>query len=157
MHVQLTTDKKVYKPHEKVTMDLSITGGDQKPVASLVAISVIDSAFSDPSGQCPALPADYRTKTIDNIFLARDKCLSDKEKDLLMLMRKNNYEGLSKPIDNSAKVDDDSLLYIRGELVNENNEPESGKIVTLLSNSIFSSDTTNTEGRFRFPLDTLCR
>ncbi len=102
LHVQLTTDKKVYKPHEKVTMDLSITGGDQKPVASLVAISVIDSAFSDPSGQCPALPADYRTKTIDNIFLARDKCLSDKEKDLLMLMRKNNYEGLSKPIDNTA-------------------------------------------------------
>ncbi|MDE3184541.1 MAG: TonB-dependent receptor plug domain-containing protein [Bacteroidota bacterium] len=154
LHVQLSTDKKLYKPHEKVTMDLSITGGDQKPVASLVAISVIDSAFSDPSEQCPALPADYTAKTIDNIFLATNRCLSDKEKDLLMLMRENNYEGLSKQVDNTENVDDDSLLYIKGEVVNEKDEPESGKKVTLISNSIFSSDITNNEGRFRFPLDT---
>jgi TonB-dependent SusC/RagA subfamily outer membrane receptor len=153
LHVQLTTDKKLYKPNEKVTMDLTMTDGEQKPVASLVAISVIDSSFSDPSEQCPALPADYTTKTIDNIFLTTDRCLSDKEKDLLMMMRENNYERLSKQVDNTAKVDDDSLLYIKGEVVNEKDEPEAGKKVTLISNSIFSSDTTNSEGRFSFPLD----
>jgi hypothetical protein len=154
LHVQLSTDKKLYKPHEKVTMDLSITGEDQKPVASLVAISVIDSAFSDPSEQCPELPADYSAKTIDNIFLVTDKCLTDNQKDLLMMMRTSNYETLSKQIDNKASVDEDSLLYIKGEVVNEKDEPEPGKKVTLLSNSIFSSDITNNEGRFRFPLDT---
>lgn len=153
LHVKLATDKEIYAPHEKVTMNLSMTDGDQKPVASLVAISVIDSRFSDPAKQCPVIPADYSDKTIDNIFLAGDECFSDKERDLVMLLRNNNYERLSNSIENPAIVDDDSLLYLKGIVLDENDKPATDKIVTLISKSAFRTDTTNSEGRFSFPLD----
>jgi TonB-dependent SusC/RagA subfamily outer membrane receptor len=156
LHVKLSTDKKVYAPHEKVTLNFSVTGGDNQPVSSLVAISAIDTAFSDPAKICPMLPTDYSDKTIDNIFLAKDECLSDKAKDILMMMRNNNYENLSKSIQNPAGIDNDSLLYIKGLVLNKQNQPAAGKVVTLISNSgniIFRSDTSNAEGRFRFPLE----
>ncbi|HSN08916.1 MAG TPA: Plug domain-containing protein, partial [Hanamia sp.] len=153
LHVKLATDKQVYGRHEKVTMNLSITDADQQPVPSLVAISAIDSTFSDPADKCPMFPADYSNKTIDNIFLAGDECLTDKERDLVMLIRENNYETLAKNMENSAADDNDSLLYQKGVVLNENNKPAPEKIVTLISNKVFRTDTTNSEGRFRFPVD----
>ncbi len=153
LHVKLATDKDKYTQHEKVTMDISMTDGGQKPVASLVAISVIDSKFSDPSKECPVILKDYSDKTIDNIFLATDTCVTDKDKDLIMIMRKGNYETLSKSIEKAPIVDNDSLLFLKGKVLNQKGEPVADKIVTLISNSIFHTATTNNEGRFSFPLD----
>jgi len=153
LHVKLATDKEIYAQHEKVTMDISMTDGGQKPVASLVAISVIDSKFSDPSKECPVILEDYSDKTIDNIFLATDECLTDKEKDYIMLMRKGNYETISKSIEKVPITDNDSLLYLKGKVINEKVEPVADKIVTLISNSIFHTATTSNDGRFSFPLD----
>ncbi|MEO7048600.1 MAG: TonB-dependent receptor plug domain-containing protein [Ferruginibacter sp.] len=153
LHVKLTTDKEIYAPHEKVTMDLSMADGDQQPVASLVAVSVIDSKFSDPSKECPVIPKDYSDETIDNIFLSGDECLTEKEKGLMMLIRKGNYETLSKSVEVEKYIDNDSLLYLKGVVLNEKGGPVADKIVTLISSSIFHSATTNNEGRFSFPLD----
>ncbi len=156
LEVKVTTDKDVYSPREKVTMELSMTDKDQQPVPSVVAISVFDSAFSDPAKMCPVIPTDYSDKTLDNIFLARDECLSDKEKDLVMIMRESSYERVSKSVEKDTTADNDSLLYLKGVVLNSKDEPAAGKIVTLISNSgnlIFSSDTTNDQGRFRFPLE----
>ncbi len=154
--VVLKTDKNVYAPREKVTLDLSMTDKNQQAVPALVAVSVFDSSFSDPAKVCPVIPIDYSDNTIDNIFLAEDECLSDQERDLLMMMRSNNYENLSNSIQNAATIDNDSLLSIKGVVLNKQNEPAAGKVVTLISNSgniVFRSDTTNVEGRFRFPLE----
>jgi len=154
--VEVKTDKNIYSQREKVTLDLSMTDKDQQAVPSLVAISVFDSTFSDPAKVCPMIPTDYSDKTIDNIFLAKDECLSEKEKDLLMMMRESSYSRLSKNLKNITSTDNDSLLYVKGVVLNGQQEPAAGKIITLISNSanvIFHSDTTNDNGRFRFPLD----
>jgi len=156
LHVKVSTDKKVYSPHEKVTLNLSLTGADNQPVSSLVAISVIDTAFSDPAKICPAIPTDYSDKTVDNIFLAKNECLNDKQKDLLMMMRKDNYQTLSKSVQKLTTPDNDSMLYVKGIVLNKQDEPSAGKVITLISNSstvIFRSDTTDNKGRFRFPLE----
>ena len=153
LQVKLTTDKQVYARHEKVTLNLLIQDNNQQPVASLVALSAIDSIFSDDTQKCPLYPADYTGKTIDNIFLSEDPCLTDNQRDLLMMIRGNDYETLSKPVESPANDDNDSLLYIKGVVFNEKKEPAADKIVNLISKSIFSTDTTDREGRFRFPLD----
>jgi len=155
LHVKLSTDKKVYAPHEKVTLNFSVTGLDNQPVSSLVAISAIDTGFSDPAQSC-SVPTDVSDKSIDNIFLAREACLTDKEKDILMMMRKADYQQISESLANNTYAEDDSLLYLKGVVLDSKDEPAAGKVVTLISNSanvIFSSDTTNDQGRFRFPLE----
>lgn len=156
VHIKMATDKDVYDRREKVALNFSITDAEQHPIPSLVAISVMDTLSTDPGEQCGFSSYDYRQRAIDNISLARNGCLTDDDLDLMMLVRDNTYQKLSKTLDQSTAADVDSLLYIKGTVLNEKNIPSANKILTLLSNSgglILHTDTTDNEGRFRFPLD----
>ncbi len=153
LHVKLSTDRAVYGRNKKVTMDFSFLDKAHQPVASLVTISVVDSVFSNPDKNCDGGDDLYPAHQLGNIFLATDECFDDKEKDVLMLMRGNNYERLSVPADNAAVVDNDRLLNLTGVVLDEKGLPLAEKIVTLISNSKFLTDTTNGQGRFKLPLD----
>lgn len=156
VRVKMATDKNVYARREKVALNFSITDAEQHPIPSLVAISVTDTLCIDPGEQCGFSYYDYRQIPIDNIFMARNECLTDADVDLMMLARDNTYRNLSKVLEPSTAKDVDSLLYIKGIVLNEKNKPAANKILTLLSNSgnlILHTDTTNNEGRFSFPLE----
>lgn len=156
VHTQMATDKDIYARRAKVLLNLSITDAEQQPIPSLVTISVTNTIFSDPGEQCPFTDTDYRQDAIDNLFLGRIECLTDDERDLMMLVRENNYQTLSKTNYQPATVDTDSLLYIKGFVFDKKNKPSGNSILTLLSNSgnlIMHTDTTDNEGHFSFPLE----
>ena len=152
LQVKVVTDKSLYKLRDRVMMNISITDSEQHPVPSLIAISVADTMISDQRDVCMLSDA---SREIDNIFLSSNRCLSDDDIDLLMLEKNNTYEKISKPFYQSTAADTDSLLYIKGILLNEKNEPSANKVLTLVSNSgdlIIHTDTTDNAGRFSFPL-----
>jgi hypothetical protein len=156
VHIKVATDKNSYAKRDKVTLNVSITDAQQVPIPSIVAVSAIDTLFSDPREQCTLTAMTYNQEPIDNIFLARYECLTDDETDLMMIERNNTYQTPGKTNPQSPAVDMDSILYIKGILLNGKNEPSANKILTLLSNSgisLFYTDTTDNNGRFCFPLE----
>ena len=156
VHIRMATDKEIYARREKVSLNLSITDAGQHPIPSLVTISVTNTIFSDPGEQCPFTDTDYRKDAIDNLYLGRIECLTDDETDLMMLVRDNNYQTLSRIIHRPNTYDTDSLLFIKGIVLNKKNKPSGNEILTLLSNSgdlIMHTDTTDNAGHFCFPLE----
>ena len=73
------------------------------------------------------------------------------------MLTKNNVYGniMSNASTSSTVTNNDSLLDISGTLKDRNNAPLPGKIILLFSktgNSSFETDTTDSHGRFSFPL-----
>jgi hypothetical protein len=156
VRINVITDKNIYARRDKVTLNISITDAGQHPIPSLVAVSVIDSLFSDPRKPCTLPDAAYNQQAVDNMFLALHACLTDEETDLLMLVKNNTYQTLSKTINQPTAGDTDSLLYIKGLILNEKNEPSANKALTLFINSgglVLYQDTTDNKGRFCFPFE----
>ncbi len=152
LQVKAVTDKSVYKLRDKVMLDISITDAQQHAIPSLITISVVDTLLSNPGDLCmlPDAPEE-----IDNIFLSHNKCLTDDDIDLLMLEKNDAYQKPGKTLNPPTAVDADSLLYIKGLLLNEKNEPSANKVLTLLSNSndlILQTNITDNAGRFSFPM-----
>ena len=154
VRIKAETDKHLYGKRDKVALNISITDANQHPIPSLIAISVTDTIFKDPNEDC-ALPGnDYTQQAIDNMFLESNECLTENDIDLLMLARNDTYPTLSKMADQPTAMDTDSLLYIKGTVLDTKNEPSANKIITLLFNSgdlNLHSDTTDNAGRFCFP------
>ncbi len=141
---------------DKVTLSISVTDAGQHFVPSLMAVSVIDTLLEVAAAQCTAHNMYYGEHSIDNIFLARNECFTDDETELMMFLRNNTYQTLSKNINKQTVVDADSMLYIKGIAFTEkNNIPAADKVLTLLSNSgspILYTETTNDKGRFSFAI-----
>jgi len=156
VRIKAETDKYLYGRRDEVTLNISITDANQHPIPSLIAISVADTLLTDRGEQCDFPGTAYNDRLRDNMFLAGNDCVTDGEKDLMMLVKNNTYQALSKTIYQPPGIDSDSLLYIKGKVLNEKNEPSANKILMLLSNSgdlIMHTDTTDNAGRFCFPLE----
>ena len=156
LHIKAATDKGIYGMRDKVTLSISVTDAGQHFVPSLMAVSVIDTLLEVAAAQCTAHNMYYGEHSIDNIFLARNECFTDDETELMMFLRNNTYQTLSKNINKQTVVDADSMLYIKGIAFTEkNNIPAADKVLTLLSNSgspILYTETTNDKGRFSFAI-----
>ena len=155
VQANIATDKNIYADKDKVTLTISITDAAQQVVPSLVAISVSDSVFSSEQQQCNFDNA-FTPHSIDNLFLATNNCFNDSDIDLIMLTKNNTFQSVISNNNNPVMADNDSLLYIKGVVLNDKNEPLKDNIVTIISssgNSFFSTDTTDNAGRFSFPFD----
>jgi TonB-dependent Receptor Plug Domain len=153
VHINVTTDKGIYARRDKVTLAVSIMDGEQHPISSVIAVSVTDTLFAGLPGQCDS-PAT--APAIDNVFLARHECLCEDDIDLLMLVKNNTNPMPDKTSYPPVTGVKDSLLYIKGRILNEKDEPSANKILTLISRSgnlILRMDTTDNIGRFRFPFE----
>lgn len=156
--INAVTDKPAYGKRKKATLNVSVTDKNQQPVSALFSIAVADSLFSAPSDVCSPLYFSkiIKDRNIDNVSLAPLQCLPDEEIDLLMLLRKSAFQNIANA--ESSNIDTiyvDSLLYIKGVVVNGKKEPLANKMVTLLSksgNGIYAADTTDFNGRFYFPI-----
>jgi hypothetical protein len=159
VRINAETDKNIYNKRDKVSLNISITDAKQQPVPSLIAISVADTILANQNEGCTLPPIGGGKQPIDNMFLSsveNNKCLTENDIDLLMIARNDNYQELSKVLIQPTTIDTDSLLYIKGTVLDSKNEPSTNKILTLLSNSgglIVHTDTTDNNGHFRFPLD----
>jgi hypothetical protein len=154
--VKVETNKHVYDKREKVTLNLSITDAQQRPIPSLIAISVADTTLGNRKEDCPVASNSFDQQSVDVTSLASNECLNDNNIDLMMMTRNNRYETLGKLNVKPAIIDADSLLYIKGKVINSKNEPASNKVINLLVNSgelSFHSDTTDIAGRFSFPFE----
>ncbi|MDQ6902390.1 MAG: hypothetical protein M3139_05180, partial [Bacteroidota bacterium] len=152
--LNVETDKHVYGKREKVTLNLTINDAQQRPVPSLIAISVADTTLGNRGEDCSFAANSFGQQTIDGIFLSKNECIDDNNIDLLMMARNNSYETLGKLDIKPAIFDADSLLYIKGEVMSSKNEPGFNKVINLLVNSgdlTFHSDTTDIAGRFSIP------
>jgi hypothetical protein len=137
-------------------LNLSITDAQQRPIPSLIAISVADTTLGNRKEDCPVASNSFDQQSVDVTSLASNECLNDNNIDLMMMTRNNRYETLGKLNVKPAIIDADSLLYIKGKVINSKNEPASNKVINLLVNSgelSFHSDTTDIAGRFSFPFE----
>jgi TonB-dependent SusC/RagA subfamily outer membrane receptor len=154
VQVAITTDKNSYQEREKVNLTVAVVDASQRTVSSLISIAVSDSLFANKQ---PCQITDINAiQAAGNLYFATHDCFSEEEKDLLMLTRSNTYETLTSPVQRTALPANDSLFYISGKVLNGKNEG-SNKMVTLISSAgsdgLFYTDTTDSNGNFRFALD----
>jgi TonB-dependent Receptor Plug Domain len=156
VQVKAYTDKAVYGRRDKIALNISITDASKHPVPSLITITAVDTLFTDLREQCLMPVKSFDEQATDNFFLARNECLTDAERDLMMLTKANTYSVPANQNNPQTAIQDiDSLLYIRGTLLNKQNEPSPDKILTLISGTgeaILLTDTTDKTGRFCFAL-----
>ncbi len=152
----ITTDKAVYTKRDKVTLDVTVNNAAQQALASVIAVSVSDSVFYS-EDKCSTDNIAVKPNDINNIFLSSNNCIANDDIDLLMFSKTNTYSALAKNAAPVFKESDDSLLFIRGSITNDKKQPVAGMIVTLISsagtNGVFTTDTTDNNGRFLFPVD----
>ncbi len=149
LQIQAATDKNSYAVKEKVKLNISV------PVSSLITVAVADSVLSHTQQLGTPAGKDYRGG-IDNAVLADKAYFDEEEINLLMLLIQNTYRKYDKVNTVLPDLKPDSLLYIKGQVFTQKNEPATGKIVTILSNSgvpFLYSDTTDNLGRFSFPFE----
>ena len=150
--VNTVVDKNSYGKRDKVTLAVSVTDAAGRPVPALFSVAVIDTVFSNQAGECmPAYGSSLLP--IDNFSLAQNQCLTEEALELLMLARTGTYLDMGKNLRKSLAVDEDSLLFIKGQALDEKNNPAANKILTLFSsssNSLFVTDTTDDSGQFSF-------
>ena len=125
--VKASIDKNVYGKRDKATLSVSVTDASNHPVPSLFTVSVIDTAFSLPSDDC-IIPDLNDSRSINNMALAHMQCFDENNMDIVMLIRNNTYQDISKNVINTLPVEEDSLLFIKGKALDEKNNPASGKL-----------------------------
>jgi hypothetical protein len=72
------------------------------------------------------------------------------------LQRTVHIKRLPREVFQSNNEDNDSMLYIKGSVLNDKNDPLINKVITILSksdNPVFYRDTTDNQGRFCFPFE----
>jgi len=154
--VKASVDKNVYDKRDKVNLTVSITEAANHPVSSLFSVSVTDTAFSNPDDEC-TFPDFNNSRSINNITLSHMACLTDEDIDIIMLLKNKSLrqEDQSRNLVNASPDNSDSLLFIKGKVLDEKNQPAPNKILTLLSNNgntFFLTDTTDYTGQFSFPI-----
>jgi hypothetical protein len=150
------TDKNIYGRRDIVHLSLAVTDLQQHPILASLSVTAADSHLLYPvSDQC--LMSDYNNPgneyTVSNYYLDHAENLSDEQIDLLMLSGTDTSKKIWGPDGNFSP--NDSLLFIKGEVLDVKGSPAKNTIVTLFSKSgrwAFSTDTTGTDGRFIFPL-----
>ncbi len=160
LNVKADFNKAFYKKRDKATLSISVTDQSNQPVLSSLSISVADSLLIQPQNSQMLLTGYFENEAGNNLtnwFLKESADLSDKEMDLIMLCRKNTFPDIVEKMTHSALsfAESDSLLYIKGKVVNNKNEPVVAKVVTLFFSNrtdAFYVDTTDANGRFIFPL-----
>ncbi|HKP31588.1 MAG TPA: TonB-dependent receptor plug domain-containing protein, partial [Chitinophagaceae bacterium] len=140
LQLEAKLNKKLYSKREKATLDISLADTLKNTVPALFTVSIADSSLS-------YLPDDS---------LEDFSGMSDEAIDLLMLNREPIHEKLfNEKSKMKNERGEDSLLYIKGTVLNASNEPVMQKVVTLFSGSaglMPITDTTDFKGRFVFPL-----
>ena len=151
--VTVTADKTSYATRDKVTLGVSVTDAEQQAIPAVVAVSVSDSIFSN-KDECDR---NNGPAALENLFSKDNTCFTDEEMDLIMLTRANTYDRFAETQPQTVSSDDDSLLFIKGTIVNARKEPAANKLVLLLSgsgtNGFFATDTTDASGQFCFPVE----
>ena len=149
------TDKADYSPGDKVNLRIGVKSASNTPVmTTLLSLSVTDERLigerigAEDGGD--ALPA-----TED----AQYRGYSPAALDVLMITEPPLYPDWGNApagamAQGGGRFADSNLLDIRGKAVNKNNEPLQGYIVNLVAadKGLFLADTTDTDGRFVFPL-----
>lgn len=155
LHVSVTTDKSNYAKREKIALNLSVTDAMQHAVPSLLSVSISDSLFTIKQNACSSNTA-FNVQSVDDFFLADNRCFTDEDIDLMMLAKNSTYQRLNTFATKQTMVNDESLLFINGIVLNNKNEPLPDRSVMLFSNTggtdLFLMDTTNEQGRFQFPI-----
>ncbi|MEP6950412.1 MAG: TonB-dependent receptor plug domain-containing protein [Ginsengibacter sp.] len=146
--VKAEMNKNVYDKRDKAIINISLSDATGLPVTGSFSVSVTEDHFIKPLEKDEKYSGDWS--------LSEDNNHTDEELDLLMLAKNNVYRNIMSNRSTSLPVgNDDSLLYIRGTLHDRNSDPLPDKVISLLSktgNNFFETDTTDTHGRFSFPL-----
>jgi hypothetical protein len=139
--IEAATDKTVYGPGEKVSLDISVAPRYGHPIRALFSVSVTDDRLA------ANLTDELQQYTPEQI-------------SLLMLLYKDLYPDWKYTSDQmaaassmkspSSKDEDSALLKITGKAVSKNDQPLKSVVVNVLSgdNKIFKVDTTDANGRF---------
>lgn len=146
--VKTEMNKSVYNKRDKAIINISFADADGLPVIASCSISVTEGHFIK--------PLEKDGKYLNDWSLSEDNDLTDEEADLLMLTKNNVYGNIMSNTSTSPPVThNDSLLHIRGTLKDRNDNPLPGKVIMLFAktgNNFFGTDTTDSHGRFSFPL-----
>ena len=155
--VAISTDKNQYGSREKARFELSITDSLLHPVRALCSVAITDDNMDKQSGlESPA--SNYIFASLDLPQSASS--YSPEELDLFMLTQKERFSDWTYEPDpllapTKSYLEDSTLEFIRGSILNSKEEPVPDQVVTLFStqkNIIFLSEITDQRGRFHFRL-----
>jgi hypothetical protein len=157
--VKAELDKTIYQKRDKADLTVSIADAQNRPVLSSLCIAVTDSNFVQPANIHDIVSVYFENRSqplSHDWWLANAGDLSDQQLDILMMAAADSHHIMNKEYNPGfLSSDDDSLLYITGRAVYQDEKPAAKKIATLFSpsgNSAYATDTITNAGRFVFPL-----
>jgi hypothetical protein len=136
--VNIDADRQNYSARENAKLDVSVTDGTGKPLPATLSVLVLDTRITD---------------TSNNFYNEKLNSLSNDDADLVMLTQKPGIQVGIKPGDKTEGASKDTLLIVKGTVVNKKKEPVSDHEVMLMSNSqnaFILQDTTDEAGKFSF-------
>lgn len=153
--VKANVNKNALSKREKGLLTISIANSYNEAVASSLSITIADSSLLKTNTVSDFLMLANSQDADENWLLSGLENLSDAQLNELMLLRTNTFSKIKFQQVDAHCLDhsNDTLLFIRGKIINTQRKSLSNKVVDLFSNSgdfIFYKDTTNAEGEFCF-------
>jgi hypothetical protein len=157
IHFTLHADKQYYGPREKVKLNIRVGDFKDRPLLSLLSISVTDDSLVK---ELP-IPDYLNTLKNDNVELPKyfdaDSLFtgySNEQRDLIMLTQRGDFKNqrLSDHVTNDT---DSSISGLKGKIFDKKGHPQKDRIVTLYcfkNMMVFENDTTKESGHFYFQL-----
>jgi alpha-2-macroglobulin-like protein len=144
LRISVTTDKKLYKPREKVDMEIKTVDQNGQPIPSNLSIAVVDDkilSFADDKQDnilSFLLMSSYLKGKIEkpNFYFDPEEEKSDKALDLVMLTNGwRSYFHDSLVLLSNAKFKPEQLNTISRTIVDSKNEPIQANVLILEQNS----------------------
>lgn len=158
LFVKATLNDSIYKKREKASLSVSLKDARDQAVPASFSIAIVDTDFTFVESPSAMIAAYFEKQSLGNLDtwdFDNTENLSDEQLDILMIARACSYASLLKQNIPFTPHDNDSLLFIKGKAFYLNQKPAAKKVATLLpksGNIGFIIDTTDTQGKFRFPL-----
>lgn len=159
--LNITPDKQVYKPREKITAEISLSGDSTFSGTGEFSFSAAEEQFTDNSSPWPAsiaswflLESDVRGK-IEEPSYYFDPDNKNRLRDLDILLMTQGWRDFSWKYDSLSSFSHEAGFTISGNVKRTvNNKPVEGARVSLGLFSNYSKDflsaNTDTDGSFRF-------
>lgn len=141
-HLTVTTDKQKYAARQKADLNIVVKDANDKPLLAALTVSVTEMNVADSANRLQADPLEN---------------LSAEDADLVMLTTKQEDE-ICKDTQNEEAGSiqgDDTAIEVTGIVYDAKKQPLANNIVSIIANSqnfLFTSDTTDTNGRFAISL-----
>lgn len=163
LRIEIKTDKQTYLPREKVKVSIVTKDKKNNPIASNLAVSVVDSKLltyiddkQDNILSWLLLGFELKGKIHEpRFYFDENKKIEEREKAIDLLLnthgwRKYNQKNLQKLLSERAAIEPEKSNTIEGFVLNRKSKPASVKVMFFTDQGKVYETKSNKSGYFKF-------